>query len=445
MINGLEGIPGSGKSYEAVAYHVLPQLKQGRKVITNLPLLVDMFAAIDPAYVDLIELRHRPGKVLGVWDADGVDENGNGEAFKLWKDEERQNVVPVSSDATAFGTVWCYYSTWKHPETGQGPLFIVDECHVPLPATGTSKEVVEWYKLHRHFNVDVLLMTQSFRDTNQPIARIIGMLITCRKADVLGKKDSYIRKVKSGYRGAVISTEIRPYKPEYFKLYKSHTQGNSVAESAAGDVAPFIVKFKRFTWAFWALTVVVLVWAFWPSSPAPSGSKSVRAVPVGDPVKPAIAAGVVLPVRTDVALLPEAAASVDAGPPEPYASKGLHLTGRIQMGSLVVYTFVVSMGGQRIASIDSRDLAAAGYKWEPLTDCAGTLRWRTKATAVTCDAPVMSQGSTDKPVVLEVPAGGGAPVGSSVRSIPLPPARAANADQISIGDVVAQARAGSLP
>ncbi|MVT36635.1 hypothetical protein GO497_01295 [Acidovorax citrulli] len=281
MINGLEGIPGSGKSYEAVAYHVLPQLKQGRKVITNLPLLVDMFAAIDPSYANLIEIRRKPGNVLGVWDPDAVDEDGNGEAFRIVEnldpdsDLVKRN-LPVFSPhegATVFGTVWCYYSTWKHPETGQGPLFIVDECHVPLPATGTSKEVVEWYKLHRHFNVDVLLMTQSFRDANQPIARIIGMLITCRKADVLGKKDSYIRKVKSGYRGAVISTEIRPYKPEYFKLYKSHTQGNSVAESAAGDVSPFIVKFKRFTWAFWALTVVVLVWAFWPSSPAPSASK----------------------------------------------------------------------------------------------------------------------------------------------------------------------------
>ncbi len=46
MINGLEGIPGSGKSYEATVYHVLAALQTGRLVITNLPLNVEVFAAI---------------------------------------------------------------------------------------------------------------------------------------------------------------------------------------------------------------------------------------------------------------------------------------------------------------------------------------------------------------------------------------------------------------
>jgi zona occludens toxin len=90
MINGLEGIPGSGKSYEAVVMHVLPALKAGRKVITNLPLLVDKFSALDPSYGDLIELRTKPQKVLGVWDAEAVDDVGNGDAFRLFSDGENQ-------------------------------------------------------------------------------------------------------------------------------------------------------------------------------------------------------------------------------------------------------------------------------------------------------------------------------------------------------------------
>ena len=72
MINGLEGIPGSGKSYEGVVYHVLPALKAGRKVITNLPLNVDAFAAIDPAYRDLIEVRTRPAPCIGEWNAANI-------------------------------------------------------------------------------------------------------------------------------------------------------------------------------------------------------------------------------------------------------------------------------------------------------------------------------------------------------------------------------------
>ena len=67
MINGLEGIPGSGKSYEATVYHVLAALQTGRLVITNLPLNVEVFAAIDPSYRSLIQIRRRPAPVLGVW------------------------------------------------------------------------------------------------------------------------------------------------------------------------------------------------------------------------------------------------------------------------------------------------------------------------------------------------------------------------------------------
>jgi len=91
--------------------------------------------------------------------------------------------------------------------------------------------------------------------------------------------------------------------------------------------------------------------------------------------------------------------------PEPYASKGLHLTGRITMGRQTVYTFAVSNSGQRISTLDSRDLEAMGYKWQPLTDCAGTLRWKGKAQAITCDAPVLAQGAQDRPVVVEVDPG----------------------------------------
>jgi zona occludens toxin len=83
------------------------------------------------------------------------------------------------------------------------------------------------------------------------------------------------------------------------------------------------------------------------------------------------------------------------------------------MGEKTVYTFSVSSSGQRIATLDSRDLKAAGYTWEPLTDCAGILRFKSKAIAITCDAPAMASGSNDKPLVLEVPEGGGAPTGSS--------------------------------
>ncbi len=410
MINGLEGIPRSGKSYEAVVYHVLPALQSGRKVITNLPLVLEMFAAIDPSYPSLIEIRRRPRPILGVWNPDALDDKGNGNAFQPYPEGDERATQRPPEGVSVFGHVWDYYSTWKHPETGRGPVFIIDEVHVALPAVGTDKHVVEWYKLHGHFNADVLLITQSFRDINQPIARLMAMLIRTRKADILGKKDHYIRKVHAGYRQAVISQEERPYKPQYFQLYKSHTQGNSVAESSASDVAPLSVKLRRFTWGFWIFTACFCAWVFWPADKAPA-PKPKTPKPVAQHA-PAVA-----PHAPPAAIKP-ALHTVDPKPasappepdsdatPEPYGTKALHLTGRITMRGVDVYTFAISNGGQRIATVDSRDLEKMGYKWTPLTDCAGTLRWEGKPKAITCDAPILAQqGGQDRPHVIEAAQG----------------------------------------
>ena len=387
MINGLEGIPGSGKSYEACVFHILVALQRGRMVITNLPLQVEMFAAIDPAFSELIRVKRRPSKILGTWDANRVDDNGNGEAFVLNPDGE---MFEPDVSVSVFGHVWDFYCTWKHPETGQGPLFVIDECHVPMPALGTKNEVVEWFKLHRHFNADVLLGTQSFRDMNQPIARLIATLIKVRKADILGKKNSYIRKVHAGYRGAVISTEERDYKPQYFALYKSHTQGNSVAESGATDVKSILVNFNRFKWLWIAFSVVFVAWAFWPADSKPK-QRTAKTQPIVEMIEKPEQVLAAVPTGRP----PPPGASIDQPTainemPEPYLMKGIHLTGKMQMGDKVVYTFTVSNNGIYVTTVASLDMLKVGYIFEPLTDCAGSLKWKTKVRAITCDSPAAS-------------------------------------------------------
>jgi zona occludens toxin len=404
MINGLEGIPGSGKSYEATVYHVLDALKRGRKVITNLPLNLAMFTAIDPAYADLIEVRSRPAPVRGTWDAYRMDDKGNGNAFELWPQGRTER---AADDVQAFGHVWDYWTDWRHPETGQGPLFVIDECHVALPKIGTAKAVIEWYKLHRHFNVDVLLMTQSFRDVCASISGLLSILIRCRKADILGRKDSYIRKVFSGYRGAPVSQEERKYMPQYFALYKSHTQGSGIAESGASDVSPFIVKFRRFMLGWWVLAAVAVVWAFWPQDkpkpaarpPAKTATQAVQHQPLA---RPASAASDARPMAAAPAV-PVSSPAADDG--EPLSGKLVHITGRIAMADRVVYTFAVSEGGRRIFDATSDELRASGYAFEPLADCAGFLRYAGKARPVVCNAPHMTAGHDSKPIVVAVPAG----------------------------------------
>lgn len=435
MINGIEGIPGSGKSYEAVAFHVLPALEAGRLVITNLPLILPMFKAINPDYARLIEIRTRAQPVRGTWDASRIDENGNGQAFELFppghdfasrldvrtKGEALQlfsegRVYPVPASVAPFSQVWDYYSTWKHPQTGQGPLFIIDEVHVPLPRTTADSQVREWFSLHRHFNADVLLMSQRFRKIHPDISELTAILVRCRKADILGRKDSYIRKVHSGYPGAVISTEERPYKQEYFPLYKSHTQGNSVAEASASDVKPFTVKWKRIQYAWWTMTAVVCAYLFWPfggkadevSSGKPGAQARFQKLPPmsedqQERVRQRIAEGLPPDVAPKVQVQPLAVpvtVQTESVDPDPFGGKKIHLTGWVQLGSKSVYTFTVSDAGRRIFDLQLAEVIATGYKFKALGHCAGVLTFRDKSTPVMCDAPALAVGSQDKPVVV---------------------------------------------
>lgn len=432
MINGIEGISGSGKSYEAVAFHILPALQAGRLVITNLPIVVPMFTAINPDYARLIEVRTRAQPVRGTWDFTRVDEHGNGEAFQLFPEghdyarrveirtrgESFQlfsegRVYPVPSSVSPFSHVWDYYSTWKHPVTRQGPLFVIDEAHVPLPRLTADAQVREWFSLHRHFNVDVLLMSQRFRKIHPDISENTAILVRCRKADILGRQNSYIRKVHSGYPGGVVSTEERPYKPEYFPLYKSHTQGNSVAESSASDVKPFTVKWRRIQLAWWAMSIAVIAYMFWPegSKPAPGkagSSVQFETLPPYTPqereeqrIQAAVASALKHVDKSQpLALDKPLPASVAVVDPDPFAGKKMHLTGWMQLGDRAVYTFTISDGGRRIFDLQLADVIATGYRFKALGHCSGVLTYRDKATPVTCDAPALAVGSQDKPVVV---------------------------------------------
>jgi zona occludens toxin len=390
MINILLGAPGGGKSYEATVFHVLAALAKGRKVITNLPLHVDQFAAIDSSYPALIELRTKTLK-------------------------ESPDMDAVGRDGRAFANIEDFADTWKHPKHGFGPLYVIDECHKVFPRLGTPVLVQEWFAEHRHTNADVLLMTQSTGKIDQSIKDLIQVCYKVRKATAFGKSESYIRKVLDGVNGGEIATSERKYEPKFFKLYRSHTAGNAVAELTADDVAPLLVKWKRGTRIFWVFTLIVCVWAFWPSGKKPSKpvvadsrTQALVTSAKAEPFSPCVEGAhmnekeeCVLDVPDGKAAGTEAALKeVVETVPEPFTGKLVHLSGSMKMGTRDVYTFTVSANGQRIMDITSDQLREAGYRWQPLTHCIGVLRYEGKAYPITCDAPVLAAGTKEMPVVI---------------------------------------------
>lgn len=235
MLALLLGPPGGGKSYEATVFHVLPAIESGRKVITNLPLNIAEFVKIEPRAAALIELRTR----------------------------SRQEGAPVFSVPADYG------DDWRDPESGRGPLYVIDECHKAIPRRGLQRTpdqraVDEWYAEHRHEGADVLLITQSYGKISKDVVDQIQVTYRVKKMTAFGDSSKYLRKVQDGVRGDVLSTSERVYQERFFPLYKSHTRSAAaVIESDQHRLTPAHVKWRRAAYAFLSFGVLWLVASLW--------------------------------------------------------------------------------------------------------------------------------------------------------------------------------------
>lgn len=350
MINILIGPPGAGKSYEAVVYHVLPALLSGRKVITNLPLQLDALSQVVPGYRELVQLI----------------------------EQTLENPKP-------FGTIDDYGSDWRG-EGGIGPLYVIDECHKPLPKGATSRLVEEWYAEHRHEGADVLLITQGYGKISAPIRDMIQLVYRVRKATALGMAGRYIRKVQDGPRGEVVNETTRVYDPKHYPLYKSHTKTmGGVSEEGAKDVKPI--------WQHWSvigacavipLGILGLVMAGSPFSvdapePAPVAQvKPVAYVPHNLRNQP-------LPESKET-IVPE----VKPEPVKhPYAGLGLHISGYLYSidRDVDMYSIAASQNGQRVFRMTDTDLRDSGYEVTAVTPCLVRVKFDKFEDYITCDAP----------------------------------------------------------
>lgn len=427
MINLLEGVPGSGKSYEAVVYHVLPALQSGRKVITNLPLILSAFSILYPDLLHLIELRKSPRPILGRWDAEAANrgehaflvghfENPSNQELRLSADapeiktmSDGTRYLPPPKNVPLFGSVWDFYSDWRN-DKGVGPLFVIDECHVSFPKPtrskpkGTADEVIEWFKLSRHFGADVLLMTQRMKALEEEIAGLAEFHVRVRKAAFLGKPDHYIRRVFAGYFGGEVAVDERQYLSQYFPLYKSHTQGQTVIENRDSDEKPDHLKWQRrgricmlVGFAGIAWIVGGLLYDTFIAKPQPkklSGGMQpialASAPQSGSVVKPPAALPAASGSAESVAI-----PLVPPDDPDPLETKLIHMTGCLVRHSTgeTLCTFAVSQNGMPVFHVTSVELEQIGYQFSNLGHCAALLRWKSgKSRPVVCDVPSVGLG-----------------------------------------------------
>lgn len=366
MINLLIGPPGGGKSYEATVFHILPALREGRKVITNLPLLVEMFGRLDPAYPALIELKT-------------VSNDGKSRPFSHLSD---------------------YGDPWRHPETGTGPLYVIDEAHECLPKgglrkPGTPPEIGEWFATHRHEFADVLIITQAYGRVSADVTDRIQLVYRVKKKTAFGQPDWYIRKVQDGLRGEVVDLQERQYEKQYFCLYTSHTKSSIKGiEAGASDVTP---RFKKFIRMGIAVVVASLAMAAcngvmaWNKSNDKKKSQpkpvSVASVPAALPAS-APAGAAVRPVASAASAVDVAQAANVQPENTPFEGLVLHVSAFLESGTKRLYLFTLSQNGQGIAQLTTEQVRESGYSITPVSSCVVKLQYgENKPFFARCDAP----------------------------------------------------------
>jgi zona occludens toxin len=366
MIFGVSGRPGGGKSYELVKNHVIPALKDGRKIITNLPLQVDHF---------VVSLGHQVRDLIEIVDGE----------FHNFGDGNR----PFSK-----AEHFLRYNTWRN-DKNQGPVFFIDEAHLAMPAGSTQKELLEFLSLHRHYGFDIYLATQDFRKVHRDIRAMVEINYRCIKKSALGRTDQYIVKICQGCEAGaeVTNTYEREYESWVFSFYQSHTKANGkqVEEAYVKDI-PIWWKKKRYILALLGIILGLFygVGGFY-SLFKPDTSKNTAANPSKNKPELPQHQNAALPTQPqpqppkEPVKPPEVRFKYSPDAFHPFNKLQIHVTGVYQDVKEKVVYFALSFNGQKINEISSVDLMMSGYTVKVLSDCVVRLEYESWASFAICD------------------------------------------------------------
>lgn len=380
MIYLIAGRPRSGKTSESVKYHIIPAIKSGRKVITNVPLNIDYIIKIHgPDTEDLVTV---------------VD----------------FNFADFSSGVNThfFSQPEHYQDEWRN-DKGQGPLYVVDEAHFPIPKGKTSDSLKNFFTMHGHYGIDIILMSQQPRQIDLAVLGLVEIVYRTIKNTSLGSDKTYTKKVQDGWRGEVVNTEQRRYDKTVFPYYKSHTQSKkAVLEAAASDIKPLWQHWSFKGSAIMFILFIVIVMSI-DVNPLDTEEPEEVSLPSVDQLKPKFSEPSLSDEPTVVSDLSfpsvdssrplEPKQKKESNPYHPYHKIDLHISGHSEYGEFgnpsMFIGFAASRNGQVMFSVSSKDLILAGYDVYLLNPCLVHLKFESYDDYITCDTPkthVLSNG-----------------------------------------------------
>ncbi len=182
MIELYEGVPGSGKSYHAVCEKFLPWVRQGRR----------LYIYVDGIYLDRLALFT------------GIELETLEQQITVWRDSTE------------------VLQAFQHVQPGSA--VIIDEAQTVFRSMQKVEAgLLRWLETHRHYGVDILLMSQDFRQMSQGVTRLIEATVKFRKLAFVGMSNRYQGKVRGNPEdNETIRAFVGTYAPSVYAYYSSY-------------------------------------------------------------------------------------------------------------------------------------------------------------------------------------------------------------------------------
>jgi len=332
VIELLEGVPGSGKSYYAVSERLLKWVRAGRRV----------YVFVDGFYLDRLALF---------------------EGMEMSQLEQQITIWMTGEDVKA-GLL----------QVEPGSAVLIDEVQTVFRSKDkTDPQLLRWLETHRHRGIDLVLMCQQYGQVTLGVNRLVEATTKFRRLDRFGLKNRYQASVRGNPEELeVIRMFSGKYEPKLYAYYSSYASA-TVRETARGGS---MLKSPTVLVGGLGLVVAVAWFAFggWLSGAKPPQAAVVSTLPPppplpvateSQPVTPAppVSVPVVQPVRIQGGLFTE----VQGVPQWLYVSEsgrimtdeeiailsGGIVNARMDRGTRILYGSGVIWGGATVPSSEA--------------------------------------------------------------------------------------------
>jgi len=242
MIELLEGVPGSGKSYYAVSERLLKWVRAGRRV----------YVFVDGFYLDRLALF------------EGVEMAVLQQQITLWH----------SGEDVKAGLL----------QVEPGSAVLIDEVQTVFRSKDkTDPQLLRWLETHRHRGIDLVLMCQQYGQVTLGVNRLVEATTKFRRLDRFGLKNRYQASVRGNPEELdVIRMFSGKYEPKLYAYYSSYSSA-TVRETARGGS---MLKSPTLLVGGLGLVVAVGWFAFggWLSGAKPAQAVAVSKLPPPPPL-----------------------------------------------------------------------------------------------------------------------------------------------------------------